>query len=49
MFDLSKKTEEDFFWNWFLNHQSEIEIFMHSDFSDFTIYTLTIFLVNSMQ
>ena len=38
MFNLLKKDKEAIFWKWFVKNKSKIEIFIQSDFSDYTIY-----------
>ncbi len=38
MLNFFKTSKETAFWNWFLKNKSKIEAFVHSDFSDYTIY-----------
>ena len=38
MFNLRKSDKEKDFWNWFVKNKSEIEKFIDSDFSDYSIY-----------
>lgn len=38
MFNILKKHKEANFWEWFVKNKTNIESFMDSDFSDFTIY-----------
>lgn len=38
MFNFLKSNKEKKFWKWFVNNKSKIELFMDSDFSDYTIY-----------